>query len=136
MFLKPVECDEYIFYGLYANVGEVTRVLGRAQMEFEDLQKALIERDLTLLKIGDNARARECIIGKQIDVYQNFIATEIMFDKNDNIQCLRHLNGKIPNIKLSKEEETQINRYLLQLGFFANARYYLVHSYSTHLIKD
>lgn len=135
MFLRPVQCDAYIFFGIYTHIGELSRVLGRNHMDMDAFKTYLANKDITLFKIGDNERAKEFVIGKQIDYYKNFIATEILFNPDDSIQCLRHLNGEMPKIKLPKEKELEINRNLLQLGFFANARYYFFHSYSTHLIK-
>ena len=48
---------------------------------------------------------------------------------------LQYMDGVTPNIKLSKEEEMEINNKLLKLGFFTNTEYYIINSYESNLVK-
>lgn len=133
MYLKPVQCDAYIYFGVYTQIGEISNILFMNNRSRDELDDMIHENGLSILKIGDNARAQEYVVGKQLDYYPNFIATQLTFDSEGQMS-LKHLNNKVPKIKMEKSEETAINSKLLKIGFFSNAKYYFIHSYKSNVI--
>jgi hypothetical protein len=133
MYLKPVECSSHIFFGVYSHQGEISNILHIHKMKQEEFYHLIDDAGLEYIQVGDEKRSREFIIGKRISYKREGFVTKLVFS-NENMS-LEYMDGTKPNIKLTKEEEMEINSKILKLGFFTNTDYYLINSYQSNLIK-
>ena len=132
-YLKPVEFSSHIFYGVYSHQGEISNILHSHGIKNEDFFQLVYDNNLDYSRIGDGKRSNEYVIGKRIHSYRDTNVIKMLFV--DNQMRLEYMNGKSPNIKLSNEEEREINSILLKIGFFPNSEYYLVNTYEAHLVN-
>jgi hypothetical protein len=76
MFFKPVECNASIFYGIFVSAGEVSTAMKRFHHK-GDMYSFIYGNGLEYVRVGDDDRANEFIIGKKIDFYHNFLAVKL-----------------------------------------------------------
>lgn len=132
MFFKPVECNEFIFYGIFVSIGEVSTAMKRFHYK-GDMYSFIYSHGLEYMRVGDDERANEFVIGKKLDFYHNFLAVKLKFDENG--MYMQHLDGKKIEVKLSEKEEVDLKKQIFELGFFSNLQYYMIHSYKANRIE-
>jgi hypothetical protein len=66
MFFKPVECNEFIFYGIFVSIGEVSTAMKRFHYK-GDMYSFIYSHGLEYMRVGDDERANEFVIGKKLD---------------------------------------------------------------------
>lgn len=133
MFLKPVNCNFILFYGVFTNDAEISNILRLKKMSHDDFYGYIYSQGLQYQRVGDNKRAKEYIVGKQLDYYNDFVAMKIKY--NEGKFRFEHMNGQPVPAQLTPVEEMEVNHKLLELGFFPNTNYYLFHNYDSNLIK-
>lgn|SRR5574344_449269 len=132
MFFKPVECQCIIYYGIFVSIGEISSAMKRFKYN-GDIEGFIFTNSLNFTRIGDINRSKEFIIGKEIDLYDKFLSMKLKF--NDKGMYLQHMNGKIPNIKLSDTDELNIKKNLFKIGFLSQPEYMLIHSYKANRLE-
>jgi hypothetical protein len=133
MYVKPVQCSLYTYYGVLTHEGEIANILRNKRLQKEDFYVYIAQAGLNYRKLADEERSKEIIVGKQLDYYPDFVAMQIKHTK-DGI-TMNHLNKTPVKMILDKQEEMKINQKLLELGFFPNSGYYMFQSYCSKIIK-
>ena len=133
MYVKPVTCNMMLYYGVFTNEAEISNILHVKKLKLEDFYGYIYSRDLQFQRVGNSKNSKELVVGKQLDYYNDFVAMKIMHVGSE-IKCT-HMNGKDIKLKLTSQEENEVNTKLLELGFFPNTNYYLFHNYDSKLIK-
>ena len=132
MFFKPVECNASIFYGIFVSIGEIQSAMKRFKFK-GDIYSFIYSNGIEYVSVGDNKLSQEFLIGKKIDFYHNFLAVKLKFGEDG--MYLQHLDGQIPNIKMSDFEEVELKKKLFQMGFMNNLDYYMVHNYKSNRLE-
>lgn len=130
MFLKPIEVDVFIYYGIFVGQGEVDHVLKRNQQK-GNMYEFIYGQSLEYMRVGDSKKSKEYVIGKQIDLCRNFSAIRMHYDMNGKL-TMAHMNRTKIEPKLSKETEMGIKEKLFKIGFLVEPDYYLFHSYTVN----
>jgi len=133
MYVKPVQCSLYMYYGTLTHAGEIANILRNKKLTKDDFYAYVSKAGLTYRNIADEDRSKEIVVGKMLDYYPDFVAMKIKHTA-DGIK-MSHLNKTPVKMKLTQEEELKVNQALLGLGFFPDCGYYMFHSYSSKIIK-
>jgi len=133
MYIKPVQCSLYVYYGTFTHAGEISNILKNKRLSQDDFYAYIAQAGLMYRRIADEDRSKEIIVGKQLDYYQDFVAMKLI-QTGEGVQ-MKHLNNSSVKLRLTSEEETEVEQKLLKLGFFPNCSYYMFHSYNSRIFK-
>lgn len=133
MFKKQIQCNCFVYYGIFTTVGEIERAMKRFKHN-GDVYTYVFSSGLEYKRVGSDKNSNELIVGLPLDQKQNFIAMKINKDQNNDI-ILQHKDGSNIKTKLTYEEENEINKKIYKLGFFGKPEYYIFHNYTFNEIK-
>lgn len=125
-FKKPVECNCYVVYGAFCNIGDISNAM--KIHNYKGDKKDFVESfGLQIIPVGDNNTSQEYIVGKSLDYQHNFLALKIKKENNDIY--LEHMNKNKVNYEIETKEQLIINTALYKCGIMKIPRIYLAHNY-------
>jgi len=127
LFLKPVQCNCFIYFGVIVSEGEIKSAMKRLKHKSDDIYGFVFSKGLQFQRIGNSKKSARFVIGKEIFDWYAFTQMELSFD-NDNINLLNRSGNPI-NVRLSQKEQHDITMKISALGFYNLTNYYMIHNY-------
>lgn len=127
MIRKNVQCDNFVYFGVYVSIGELTAAMHRFR-QHDDIYAFVYGAKLEYRRVGNAGTSAELVVGVQLDAELAYTAFKVVTDVNGQCSLARR-DGTPLRTSLPPAEETEVRRRLTSIGLLKKPEYYVFHSY-------